>query len=47
MTDPNYWFDDSAQVPCTNPHTTETVITYSLAEPTIKEAERLAALLRE
>ena len=39
--DPQYWFDDSAQVPCTSPHTTETVTTYSLAEPTIDEAERL------
>jgi len=39
--DPHYWFDASPQVPCTDPHTTETVITYSLAEPTIEEAERL------
>ena len=42
MTDLDYWFDDSPQVPCTSPHTTETVTTYSLAEPTIDEAERLA-----
>src|SRR3954465_14284981 len=41
VTDRGYWFDDSAQVSCTDPHTTETVITYSLAEPTIDEAERL------
>jgi hypothetical protein len=41
VTDHGYWFDDSAQVSCTDPHTTETVTTYSLAEPTIEEAERL------
>jgi len=42
FSDTNYWFDDSARVPCTDPHSTETVVTYSLAEPTIDEAKRLA-----
>ena len=28
-------------MPCTSPHTTETVTTYSLAKPTIDEAQRL------
>ncbi len=38
VVDQNYWFDDSAQVPCTEPHTTETVFVFSLPEPTIAEA---------
>jgi len=32
-------YDDSRQVPCTQPHTTETVSTFTLTEPTAKEAE--------
>jgi hypothetical protein len=39
---PDYWFDDSPQVPCTEPHTTETVEVYELDEPTVKEAMDLA-----
>src|SRR4051794_4442065 len=38
VVDQDYWFDDSAQVPCTEPHTTETVMAFSLPEPTIAEA---------
>ena len=40
VVDQQYWFDDSARVPCTEPHTTETVIAFSLPEPTIAEAEK-------
>ena len=38
VVDQEYWFDDSAQVPCTEPHTTETAMSFSLPEPTIAEA---------
>jgi hypothetical protein len=41
VADSDVRFDDSLQVPCTDRHTTETVTTYSLAEPSIDEAERL------
>jgi hypothetical protein len=41
VADSDVRFDDSPQVPCTDRHTTETVTTYSLAEPSIDEAERL------
>ena len=37
-TDPDYWFDDSPQVPCTKPHTAETAAVITLTEPTIAEA---------
>src|SRR6478735_1310622 len=36
-------YDDSRQVPCTEPHTTETVSTFTLTEPTVKEAEPTGA----
>ena len=39
---PDYWFDDSPQVPCTEPHTAETAHVYELDEPTVKEASDLA-----
>jgi hypothetical protein len=38
--DPDYWFDDSATVPCTEPHTTETAQVLQLSEPTIAEAKK-------
>jgi hypothetical protein len=38
VVDQEYWFDDSARVPCTDPHTTETVFVFSLPEATIAEA---------
>jgi Septum formation len=38
--DLNYWFDDSPTVPCTEPHTTETVLVLRLTEPTIAEAKQ-------
>jgi hypothetical protein len=37
--DPDYWFDDSREVPCTEPHTTETVSVLRLTEPSIAEAK--------
>ena len=37
-----YWFDDSPRVPCSSPHTMETVLTYDLDEPTIAKAQELA-----
>jgi hypothetical protein len=40
--DPDYWHDDSTQVPCGQAHTTETVSVLALAEPTRAEAERRA-----
>src|SRR4051812_49256805 len=40
VVDQQYWFDDSARVPCTEPHTTETVIAFSLPEPTIAGAKK-------
>jgi hypothetical protein len=36
---PEYWYDDSPTVPCSAPHTTETVKVLRLSEPTIDEAE--------
>lgn len=38
--DPDYWFDDSDPVPCSEPHTTQTarVLTQSVTEPTIEQA---------
>ena len=36
--DPNYWFDDSPRVPCTESHTAETAAVITLPEPTIAEA---------
>ena len=39
--DPRYWYDDSSQVPCTEPHTTETAQVLNLTEPTIAEAKEL------
>lgn len=39
VVDQNYWFDDSPQVPCTEPHTTETAVVLRLSEPTIAQAE--------
>ena len=38
VADQEYWFDDSARVPCTEPHTTETVMTFGLPEPTVDDA---------
>jgi hypothetical protein len=38
--DPKYWFDDSSQVPCSEPHTTETVQVLRLEEPTVVQAKR-------
>ena len=38
VTDPDY-FDDSSRVPCSEPHTTETVEVLRLSEPTIAEAK--------
>ena len=38
-TDPDHWSDDSPQVPCSEPHTTETVLSYPLDEPTREAAE--------
>ena len=35
----DYWFDDSPVVPCTEPHTTETVSTELLQEATVKRAK--------
>ncbi len=42
LLDPEYWFDDSPQVPCTEPHNTETAYVYPLDEPTAEAAEVLA-----
>jgi hypothetical protein len=40
--DEQYYFDDSARVPCTEPHTTETALVAPLTEPTIAAAKQLA-----
>jgi Septum formation len=40
--DPDYWFDESPQVPCSEPHTTETAAVLQLSEPTIAEARKQA-----
>jgi hypothetical protein len=34
MDDLDFWYDDSPQVPCTEEHTTETVVTFTVADPT-------------
>ena len=39
-TNEDYWFDDSARVPCTEPHTTETAQVLELSAPTIAEAKQ-------
>ena len=36
----DYWFDDSARVPCTEPHTTETAQVLELSAPTIAQAKQ-------
>lgn len=41
LTDPDYWFDDSPRVPCTEPHNTETAQVLLLDEPTVDRAEEL------
>ena len=40
--DREYWVDDSPQVPCTEPHTTETAAVVPLEKPTVAEAEKVA-----
>jgi hypothetical protein len=35
---PDHWFDPSAVVSCSEPHTTETVAAWRLREPTVNEA---------
>jgi Septum formation len=40
--DPDYLFDNSPTVPCTEPHTTETAQVLQLSKPTIAEAKRQA-----
>ncbi|MDH2413785.1 septum formation family protein [Nocardioides sp. CER19] len=37
--EPTDYFDDSPEVPCSQPHTTETVATFTLAEATEEEAD--------
>lgn len=39
---PDYWFDDSPTVPCTEAHTTETAEVLDLTKPTVAEAEKSA-----
>ncbi len=38
----DYWFDDSEQVPCTEPHTTQTAQVVQLSEPTVAAAKKEA-----
>jgi hypothetical protein len=40
--DPNYWFDDSSKVACTEPHTSETVSVQRLTDPTVADAKTMA-----
>jgi hypothetical protein len=40
--DQQYWYDDSAQVPCTEPHTTETAITVPVEDFTAATLKRVA-----
>lgn len=42
--DPDHWFDDSAAVPCSEPHTTQTAWVLSLTEPTIEQATDMATV---
>jgi hypothetical protein len=42
ITDPDYWFDDSPQVRCTEPHNSETAFVFPLDEPTVERAKGLA-----
>ena len=39
----DYWFDDSHRVPCSSPHTMETVLAYDLEEPTVANADELGS----
>ena len=45
--DDDYWFDDSAPVSCTEPHTTETVSVQRLTAPTVADAKEQADRCRE
>jgi hypothetical protein len=47
LIDPDYWFDDSPQVPCTEPHNTETAYVFGLNEPTAEAAEALVNACRD
>jgi hypothetical protein len=40
--DHDYWFDDSAEVACTEPHTSETVSVLGLEDPTATDAREMA-----
>ena len=40
--DPDFWFDDSPRVPCSEPHTTQTVRVLRLQEPTLAAAREEA-----
>src|SRR5688572_8406819 len=40
LTSPDYWFDDSLEVPCTEPHNLETAGTVLLTEATVAEVKK-------
>jgi Septum formation len=40
--DPDYWFDDSPTVPCSEPHTSETVSVQRLTNPTVADAKEMS-----
>jgi hypothetical protein len=44
VADDNYWFDDSRQVPCSKPHTAETVDVLRLNEASVVDARQAAGL---
>jgi hypothetical protein len=45
VVDENYWFDDSGKVPCSKPHTTETVDVLRLTNASVAEARETAGVL--
>ena len=45
--DPDYWFDDSSKVSCSEPHTSETVSVQRLTNPTVADAKEMAGRCTE
>src|SRR4051794_13058347 len=40
--DANHWIDDSPKVPCTDKHTTQTALAFTVPEPTVAMAKTVA-----
>ncbi|MBA8803611.1 hypothetical protein FB382_001902 [Nocardioides ginsengisegetis] len=47
IADPDYWFDDSPVVPCSQPHNVETVAVLDAAAPSVSEAKHARSVCWE